>query len=186
MGFLPYRRQNLAVMRLNGTPARLAAVACCAALCVAVAACSSSHPSHAPASSAAPATGPAAVAAVKTTWVTFFNGAVPIPRRLGLLQDGGQFASFVRSQEKTSVLALVLQATATVSSVTIGPPGQASVRYTILLGGKPLEKNLLGTAVYDGGRWKMAVTTFCGLLHLAFGNKSRVLPAACQGGAGGA
>jgi hypothetical protein len=73
----------------------------------------------------------------------------------------------------------VLQASARVASVKLGPPGQASVRYTILLNGKPIEKNLHGTAIYSDGRWHVAVATFCGLLHLAYGAKSRVIPAVC-------
>jgi hypothetical protein len=122
-----------------------------------------------------------AVAAVTAAWQTFFSGAVPIPRRLTLLQDGQQFASFVRSEARTSVGSLVLQASAKVSSVKLQPPGQASVTYTILLSGSPLEKNLHGTAVYTGGSWKVAVTTFCDLLRLAYGNKSHLIPAACGG-----
>ena len=170
--------------------ARLALTALCAALCLAVAACSggrsatrpSARPSHSrAASSAQPASGPAAVSAVTATWETFFNGAVPIPRRLTLLQNGQQFASFVRSQAKTSVGSLVLAASAKVSSVKLHPPGQARVTFTILLSGKPLEKNLQGTAVYTGGSWKIAESTFCDLLRLAYGKKSHVFPAACGG-----
>jgi len=169
----------------------LAPAALCAALCLAVAACfggggsttsPAAHPSHSrTASPAQPASGPAAVSAVRATWETFFNGAVPIPRRLTLLQNGQQFASFVRSQAKTSVGSLVLKASAKVSSVKLHPPGRASVTYTILLGGSPLEKNLHGTAVYTGGSWKVAVTTFCGLLRLAYGKRSHLIPAACGG-----
>ncbi len=112
-------------------------------------------------------------------WQTFFNGAVPIPRRLGLLQNGQRFVPFVHSEEKTSVGTLVLAASAKVSSVTLRPPSQASVVFTILLGGKPLAKNLSGTAVYTGGRWQLADATFCSLLHLAYGKTSHVIPAAC-------
>ena len=128
-----------------------------------------------------PATGPAARAAVKDMWQTFFNGAIPIPRRLGLLQDGPQFASFVHAQDKTSLGALVLAASAKVSAVALRPPGGASVRFSVLLAGKPVAKNLSGTAVYVGGRWLVAKTTFCTLLRVAYGKKSHVIPAACGG-----
>ncbi len=163
----------------------------CGMLCLGLTACSAgpaskaaaSHPSSgrssAPASPAQPSTGPAAEAAVKAMWQTFFNGAVPIPRRIGLLQNGQRFASFVHSEEKTTVGTLVLSASAKVSSVTLQPPDQATVVYTILLGGKPLAKNLSGTAVYTGGSWKVADSTFCSLLHLAYGKSSHVIPAAC-------
>ncbi len=171
--------------RVSWPGARLAPAAVCAVLCLAAASCSSgggaaSPPAHASHSSGQPASGPAAVAAVTSTWETFFNGAVPIPRRLTLLQDGQQFAAFVNSQAKTPLGSLVFAATATVSSVKLQPPGQASVTYTILLSGRPLEKNVQGTAVYIGGSWKVAVTTFCGLLHLAYG-KSHLIPATCGG-----
>ena len=167
-----------------------ARVALCGMLCLGLTACSgspaskapASHPagrSSAPASPAQPSAGPAGQAAVKAMWQTFFNGGVPIPRRLGLLQNGQRFAPFVHSEEKTSVGTLVLSASARVSSVTLQPPSAATVVYTILLGGKPLAKNLSGTAVYAGGRWQVADSTFCSLLHLAYGKSSHVIPAAC-------
>ncbi|HVB41938.1 MAG TPA: hypothetical protein VNF47_04440 [Streptosporangiaceae bacterium] len=168
--------------------ARPVAVALCAASCLLLAACSggkaaaSAHPS--PRRTAAltePSTGPAAVAAVKADWQSFFNGALSIPHRLKLLQDGQDFVQFIRSQANTSIGALVLEAGAKVSSVTLGPPGRASVVYTILLAGKPLESNLHGTAVYSDGSWHVAASTFCGLLHLAYGAKNRLLPAVCGG-----
>ncbi len=156
----------------------------CATLVFALAACSgggttSSAPHTRPTSSAQPATGPAAQAAVKAMWQRFFNGAVPVPSRLQLLQDGSAFASFVRSQSKTSIGSLILAATAAVSAVTLKPPAQATVIFTVLLGGKPLEKNLHGTAVYIAGHWKVAVTSFCTLLRLAYGKSSHVIPAVC-------
>src|SRR6266704_1937147 len=191
MRFLKWPAVRLASMAPPAR-ARVAAahVVLCAALCLGLAACSGaagqasaghSHTtrSSAPASPAQPSAGPAATAAVKAMWQTFFNGAVPIPRRLGLLQNGQRFASFVHSEEKTSLGTLVLSASATVSSVTLHPPGQASVIYPILLGGKPLAKNLSGTAVYTGGRWQVADTTFCSLLHVAYGKSSHAIPAAC-------
>ena len=156
-----------------------------AILCLSVAACSSgtpavAHKSHTPsAQPTQPATGPAAQAAVKAMWQTFFNGAVPIPRRLKLLQNSQQFASFVAAEEKTSLGALVLAASAKVSKVALPAHGKASVTFTILLGTKPLVKNLSGTAVYSGGRWLVAASSFCGLLHKAYGKKLHRLPAAC-------
>ncbi len=157
-----------------------------ALLCVTLAACSGggaasppARPGHSRAAAAEPATGPSAAASVKANWLAFFSGATPIPRRLALLQDGQQFASFVHSQLKTSVGALVLEAAATVSSVKLEPPDTAGVTYTILLSGKPLEKNVQGTAVYTAGDWKVAVTTFCGLLRQAYGAGSHSIPAVC-------
>ena len=150
--------------------------------CLALGACSGGGPSAPPSHHAAttdPATGPAAAAAVKAMWQRFFNGAVPIPSRLQLLQGGQRFASFVHSQANTAIGGLILQATATVSSVTLQPPGQAGVVFNILLNGKSFENNLQGTAVYVAGHWKVAESSFCSLLRRAYGTKSHVIPAAC-------
>ncbi len=177
-------------MTPHARPGQVLVLAVAGALCLAMTACSAgaggqgAHSSRRQAAStsapaAQPSAGPSAQAAVTTMWQTFFNGNVPIPRRLGLLQNGQRFASFVTSQAKTSLGALVLAASAKVSSVTLGSPGQATVTYTILLGGKPLAKNLSGTAVYAGGIWQVADSTFCGLVHLAYGKKPKLIPAAC-------
>src|SRR5262245_62633861 len=101
--------------------ARVVALTMCTSLWVGLAACSSGghvrqHSSAAtsPAARSQPSTGAAAKAAVKDMCQTVFNGTVPISRRLVLLQDGQQFASFVRSQTKTSLGSLVLAASAKV------------------------------------------------------------------------
>jgi hypothetical protein len=161
-------------------------IALSVALCVTLTACSSGansgvHHSHSPAPAGQPTTGPAAVALVKSHWLEIFDGLVPIPLRLRLLQNGPEFAAFVHSQEKTSIGQLVLQASAKVSSVTVHPHGLATVVFTILLAGKPLKSNITGTAVFTGGTWKIAASTFCGLLYLAYGKKSHLIPHACQG-----
>jgi hypothetical protein len=157
-----------------------------AALAVSLAACSGNSATSSahtatkpkPTPAAQPTTGAAAESVVKSTWIEFFNGAVPIPKRLKLLQNGQEFASFVRSQQKTSLGSLVFQASATVSGVKLQSAlGQATVTYTILLGGKPLEKNLQGTAIYSKGQWQVADGTFCSLLRLVF--KPKQIPSAC-------
>src|SRR5215469_6346506 len=157
-----------------------------AALCLTLAACSGSSGSSQPGGqhkspASVPSVGPAAAAAVKSTWLEFFNGTVSIPKRLKLLQDPPAFTPFVHKEEKTSLLGLVLQATAKVSSVTVQPNGQAKVVFTILLGGKPLARNLHGTAVYTPAGWKVASATFCALLKQAYGKKTKNIPAACGG-----
>jgi hypothetical protein len=137
------------------------------------------HSAAAPSASAAPSTGAAAVAVIKANWQEVFNGKISIPQRLNLLQNGQEFASFVHTQDQTSLGALVLQASAKVNSVKLQSPGQASVVFTVYLSGKVLEKGLHGMSVYTGGTWKVATASFCSLLHLAYGKKSHVLPAAC-------
>jgi hypothetical protein len=170
-------------MRTIRTPsagrAIAAPAAAAAAACILLSACGGGGSTTSSAPAAQPSTGPAAAAAVKAMWVRFVNGTVPIPDRLKLLQDGPAFASFVHSQENTTIGAMVLTATATVSSVQVGPPGQAAVVFTILLAGRPLAKNLHGTAVYSGGRWLVTANTFCTLLREAYGTKGPKMPAVC-------
>jgi len=145
-----------------------------------VAACSGGGSSSQGPKSVEPISGPAAAAAVKARWLDVFNNNIPILRRLNLLQNGQAFMSFVKAQEKTTVGALVAEASGTVSSVTVHPHGLATVVYSILLGGKPLEQNIMGTAVYSGGTWKVSTSTFCGLLYLAYGKTSTKIPQACK------
>jgi hypothetical protein len=161
-----------------------ARLASAALACLAVAACSggggAASPTQSPAASPSQAaSGPAAITAITTNWETFFSGTVPLAHRLALLQNGHLFAAFVHSQAKTTLGSLVLAASAKVGSVKLEPAGRASVTYTILLSGRALESNIQGTAVYTGGNWLVADSTFCGLIQLAFGKTSHLIPAVC-------
>jgi len=164
-------------------------VAVAATGCLILAACgggssSSHHASATPTSSASaqaePTSGPAAVAAITANWKTVFNGKAPIPRRLALVQNGPQVAAFVQAQAKTSFGVAATGSTATVSSVAITSPSQATVHYEVLLLGTPLLKNQVGTAVYLDGIWKVAIASFCGLAYLEYPKGSPKLPAACR------
>ena len=174
---------------------RQASAALAATGCLILAACgggSSSHPpSTTPATtpkpaasataSAEPTSGPAAVAAIRANWQTVFNGQASIPNRLALVQDGPQVAAFVQAQAKTSFGAAAAGSTATITSVTITSPSQATVHYEVLLLGTPLLKNQVGTAVYLNGVWKVAIASFCGLTYLEYPKGSPKLPAVCRG-----
>jgi hypothetical protein len=155
--------------------------------CLVLASCGggASHPPPAkPTASAAakaePVSGPAAVAAITANWKTVFNGKAPIPRRLALVQQGSQVAAFVQAQAKTSFGQAAAGSTATISSVTITSPSQATVHYEVLLLGTPLLKNQVGTAVYLNGIWKVAIASFCGLAYLEYPKGSAKLPAVCR------
>jgi hypothetical protein len=140
----------------------------------------SPHPTVTAPTAAEPTSGPAAVAAIRANWETVFNGKAPIPRRLALLQDGPQVAAFVEAQATTSFGAAAAGSTATISSVTISSPLQATVDYEVLLLGTPLLKNQVGTAVYLNGIWKVAIASFCGLTYLEYPKTSTKLPAICR------
>jgi hypothetical protein len=172
-----------------GPEPRQAWAALAVAGCLILAACGGSSPSAKPASpkpsasataAAEPVSGPAAVAAITANWKTVFNGKAPIPRRLALVQDGPQLAAFVEAQAKTSFGQAATGSTATVSSVAITSPSQATVHYQVLLLGTPLLKNQVGTAIYLDGIWKVAVASFCGLAYLEYPKGSAKLPAVCR------
>jgi len=97
-----------------------------------------------------------------------------------LVQDGAQVAAFVEAQAKTSFGAAAAGSTATVTSVTVISPSQATVDYEVLLLGTPLLKNQVGTAVYLDGVWKVAIASFCGLAYLEYPKTSPKLPAICR------
>ena len=166
---------------------RQASAALAATGCLIVAACgggggspASPKPTASATTAAEPTSGPAAVAAITANWKTVFNGKASIPSRLALVQDGPQVAAFVEAQAKTSFGAAATGSTATVSSVTITSPSQATVHYEVLLLGTPLLKNQMGTAVYEDGVWKVAIASFCGLAYLEYPKGSPKLPAACR------
>jgi hypothetical protein len=75
---------------------------------------------------------------------------------------------------------LAAQAKAKVLTVTNVTATQATVKYNILLGGTPVLKNQIGTAVNQNGTWKVGVASFCGLLTLENGGKTSGLPAPCK------
>lgn len=139
----------------------------------------------APSSSSAPAnseptSGAGATQAIETNWAKFFNAKTPIPQRIALLENGQTFAPVIRAQAGSALARL---ATAKVTHVTLTGTSQASVIYSILVGGssKAGLPGQSGVAVYQDGVWKVGDTSFCGLLKLENGNSSKGLFAGCKG-----
>jgi hypothetical protein len=130
-------------------------------------------------SAPAPSGGSAAtVAQIKGNWVAFFNARTPVAKRVGLLQNGAEFASIIKSQAASSLAAA---ATSSVSAVTVESPSQAKVTFSILVSGTPALKNQPGAAVDQDGVWKVGDQSFCALLTLENSGKA---PAACASAAG--
>jgi hypothetical protein len=117
------------------------------------------------------------VKAITANWTAFFNAKTPEATRVSLLQDGPTFASIIKAQAGSG---LASEATAKVTKVTVTSPTQATVTYSILVGGQPALANQSGDAVYQGGTWKVGVASFCGLLNLEYAGKTSSLPAACK------
>jgi len=138
----------------------------------------SSAPSASSSGAAEPTTGSGAVAAIKSNWATFFNAKTSLAGRLALLQNGQALAPVIRAQSKNT---LATTATSKVSSVTLTGTKQASVLYTIYVGGQPALKNKHGVAVYQDGVWKVGLVSFCGLLKLENAGSTAGLPSACKG-----
>jgi len=78
-----------------------------------------------------------------------------------LLQNGPAFRKTLKTQAKTE---FAKATTVTVSTVTMNTHFMATVVYSILLSGKPVLVNTIGSAVQENGTWKVAAATFCGLL----------------------
>jgi hypothetical protein len=180
-------RHTAAMRSVHWPGPRQVSAAAAAMGCLILAACgsggnhqSTTNPTASATAAAEPTSGSAAVAAITANWKTVFNGKASIPSRSALVQDGSEVASFVEAQAKTSLGAAAAGSTATISSVTITSPTQATVHYEVLLLGTPLLKNQVGTAVYVDGVWKVAIASFCGLAYLEFPKGSSQLPAVCQ------
>jgi hypothetical protein len=135
-----------------------------------------SAPTSTSTSTSAPAGSSAAGQAISANWTAFFDAKTPVAKRVSLLQDGQAFASVIKSQAGTG---LASEATAKVTKVTVTSPTQATVTYSILVGGQPALSGQAGTAVLQGGTWKVGLASFCGLLTLENGGKTG-LPAACN------
>lgn len=165
----------------------LSAILLAFVLGVGAAACGSSGPSSAPKTTAPRTTAAKASASasssamaesqIKANWMAFFNPKTPVAKRIGLLQDGQQFASVIKSQASSG---LASQVSAKVTKVTLVSATQAKVTYSILEGGKTVLPNQTGVAVFLDGTWKVGVASFCGLLALENGGKTSKLPAACK------
>jgi len=95
--------------------------------------------------------------------VKFFDPKTPVATSISLLQDGSAFRAALEAQAKGS---LAQGAAAEVSKVSLRSPNTAKVVFSILVNGKALLTDQPGYAVHDGGTWKVAAQTFCGLLTL--------------------
>lgn len=107
----------------------------------------------------------AKVAKIKDNWQTFFNGQTPTGQRVGLLQNGQQYAAVV---DKLSQTKMAQATTVTVTNVDL-KGNTATVTYTINVNKKPELKNRTGEAVLVDNTWKVSDEAFCGLMQL-YGN----------------
>ena len=165
------------------------------ALTLAVAACSSSSSSSsssassssAPPSSSSPTSAPvssapvssssgnlAAVAEITANWEKFFSSSTPLSERVALVQNGSVFSSAISD---LSNLPIASGIGAKVTGVTVTSATSATVKYNLVSGSTTLLSGQTGTAVYQGGTWKVGDASLCGLFKLVPGG---TVPTACN------
>jgi hypothetical protein len=115
-----------------------------------------------------------AQAQIKTAFVKFFSNKTPLEQRVALLQNGAQFKPVIEALAKNP---LASNTSATVKSVKLQGGNQASVVYTVYVGGTPLPqlKNRTGTAVKVNGKWLVGDASFCSLVSIGGS-----VPAVCK------
>jgi hypothetical protein len=123
-------------------------------------------------SSAAPATSssvsaPKLTAAdtkeIKNAYVTFFDSKTKVAKSEAVLQHGSVFRATLKTQAASPTAQGL---SATVSKVQSQQPNVALVTFTLLSAGKAVLPDTPGYAVKEGGKWKVAAGSFCGLLKL--------------------
>jgi hypothetical protein len=100
---------------------------------------------------------------VKKAWISFFSGATSAQQKIALLENGDQYATIIKAQA-ASPLAKTLRAS--VTAVQISGAATATVRYSLLLNDTVVLADQTGTAVKQGGVWKVGLKSFQGLLAL--------------------
>jgi hypothetical protein len=110
----------------------------------------------------------------------FFDGKTSADQKVALLQNGQQFQAVIQAQAGS---AIARSAGATVSNVVVNG-SQATVTYTVTLGGQPALTDQRGQAVLEGGSWKVSDASFCQLLVLENGGSAAGLPPACAAAGG--
>lgn len=117
-------------------------------------------------SGSGPADTAAAGTQVATAYQKFFDPATPSATKLGLLQNGTSFAPVVAGFASNPLAA---QAAVSVQKVTFTSATAADVTFTLCESGQPVLPNSAGKAVQQGGVWKIADATLCGLVKLNSG-----------------
>lgn len=121
--------------------------------------------STSPSTSAAPVAADAATrAAVTKAYTTLFNAdAGAISAKTAVLQDGAAFGPDILALSKSP---LTKGLSVSVTGVSLLTATKAKVAFSLLMSGKVLLTGQSGYALLQGGTWKVAADTLCGLLSL--------------------
>lgn len=129
---------------------------------------SSPYTSTAPATPSEAASGPADPAAaeqqIRAAWGTFFDPAASTDEKVAVLQNGEQLrpvlSAFGDDRDASRV-------SATVTSVEFTSPTAATVTYDLKVAGRTVLPDAKGSAVDEGGTWKVSVKALCALVELS-------------------
>ena len=104
-----------------------------------------------------------AIGQIKSAYTSFFTTKTSLDAHVALMQNGPTFKPVLQSFFNNP---LAKGVSATVSSVTLQGADKAKVVYSVKVAGISLA-NQTGYAVREGGKWKVADSTLCGLVSLA-------------------
>jgi hypothetical protein len=110
-------------------------------------------------------------AQIKSAYEKFFSGKTSLDDRVALLQNGPRFRPVIQAFASNP---LAKNVSVTVSSVTLRGSNVANVGYQVKFAGTSLPKQT-GTAVRQGGVWKVGDASLCKLVSLGGST-----PSACK------
>lgn len=122
--------------------------------------------------SASAASDAASTTAISKAYVTFFDGRTTAADSVSVLQHGAVFKAALTAQANDPT---AKKLAATVSKVVLKSTNLAAVTFSLVSSGAVLLPNTAGFAVREGGTWKVAAGTYCGLAKLQGG-----APPACE------
>lgn len=108
---------------------------------------------------------------IKAAYTGFFTTKTSLDAHVALMENGAKFRPVIESFLSNP---LATGVTASVSSVTLQGADKAKVVYSVKVAGISLA-NQTGYAVRQGGKWKVADATLCGLVALTGST-----PSACK------
>ncbi|MFJ6393467.1 hypothetical protein ACIQJT_38430 [Streptomyces sp. NPDC091972] len=129
-------------------------------------------PSAAP-SPSGPADAAAARREIKANWEKFFDPKTSTEDKQAVLENGDRMGPVLRAFSGDQRGG---QVQARVTEVAFTGATAADVSYTLLLNGATALPDASGTAVEQGGTWKVSVNTLCALVQLSGNASASALP----------
>ena len=103
-------------------------------------------------------------AQITSAYQNFFSPKTNVDQKVALLQDGSKYKSVIQYFENYPGAKSV---SVNVNSVTLQGASKAKVVYVIKLGSTSPLGSQIGSAVKQGGKWKVNAQSLCSLVELA-------------------